>query len=85
MLSLRQPAFLMHIGDTVSADAEALCTLLVHHGRLTLQQLTHAFAAAQPAGGADAASHGKAIASIVATLLNARLIEQVRIERGRHL
>lgn len=77
VLSMRQPAFLLHVWDTVGEDAETLCTLLVHHGRLTLRQLTQAFAAAQAGDSATGADPAKAVASLVATLLNARIIEQV--------
>jgi hypothetical protein len=74
MLAVRQPAFLMHVADTLGADAERACTLLVQHGRLTFNQLAQAYAAA--AGGGSESLRSEC-AALVVRLMGARLLEQV--------
>ena len=73
MLAARQPAFLMHAADTLGAEAERVCTLLVHNGRLTFNQLAIAYAA----GGGGSDSLQGECAALIVQLIGARLLEQV--------
>lgn len=78
---VRQPAFLVHVADTLGALAEKTCQQLVAHGRLDFRGIVdhilaeeeeHAPGEEQP----STEQTREALASIVMKLLQRRLVEQ---------
>jgi hypothetical protein len=79
-MSVRQPAFLMHLGDTMGPFAERLCTHFVHNGRLPFSHLLQHMISEV---GEACAEHLEAqCAALVLQLLSARLLEQVRLSQS---
>jgi hypothetical protein len=71
--SVRQPAYLMHVADSLGEEAESVCAHIVHNGRLTFSQLVRLMAAHRDNGG----SVESLCADIVSRLFSLRLVEQV--------
>lgn len=73
--AVRQPAFLVHVADTIGAFAEKVCEQLVFNGRLTFENLVQNLA--EQAGETDVSELPAQVASAVIALMQERLVEQV--------
>jgi hypothetical protein len=80
--SMRQPAFLVHVADTIGPLAEKVCEQLVAHGRLDFNGIvSHMLAESQQGQDEDppdAEKMKQVCGEVVIKLLRQRLIEQVR-------
>lgn len=74
--AVRQPAFLVHVADTIGGFAEKVCEQFVFNGRLTFDNLVQNLAEQAPES--EGTELPAQVASAVIALMQERLVEQVR-------